>query len=283
MAALLDTMVALLQDSNSIYTMGLVETEAIVLHTFKLAEADKIAVCMTEKAGLVRGVARGARRLKSKFGASLEPFTLINLTYFEREARELVTIKNTEILRSYFVAAESSEAIASMGYLVELVREFATPNLADERLFRMLRACVETLASDPRSAPAIFAYCELWILKLTGFLPDFKKCGGCMEHLEVSSGAYITPEGIVWCALCHKGGGRYINEEVYKLISSMSALRPSNWSKAYFETSAQGRQTASSTSRALIKRVLEKDVRGNHQAFQAMHPINRTDKRSAGE
>ena len=90
--------------------MGIVETKAVVIQTFKLADADKIAVCMTEKAGLIRGVARGARRLKSKFGASLEPFTLIRLTYFEKESRELVTIKESEILKSYFGAAKDSEA-----------------------------------------------------------------------------------------------------------------------------------------------------------------------------
>ena len=78
--------------------MGLVETQAIVLQTFKLADADKIVLCMTEKAGLVRGVARGARRLKSRFGASLEPSTLIQLTFFEKETRELVTIKSAEIV-----------------------------------------------------------------------------------------------------------------------------------------------------------------------------------------
>ncbi len=253
--------------------MGLVETEAIVLHTFKLAEADKIAVCMTEKAGLVRGVARGARRLKSRFGASLEPFTLINLTYFEKEARELVTIKNTEILRSYFGTAESSEAVASMGYLVELVKEFATPQLADERLFRMLRACVEALASDPHNARAILAYSELWVLKLTGFLPDLKVCGGCREGLEekITSGAYITPEGLVWCEGCYRGGGRLLNEEVYKLLSRMRVLRPAGWSQAYSETSTPGQQTASAISRGLIKRVLEKDIRNDHQRFQVLH------------
>jgi len=265
--------------------MGLVETEAIVLHTFKLAEADKIAVCMTEKAGLVRGVARGARRLKSKFGASLEPFTLINLTYFEKEARELVTIKNTEILRSYFGAAESSEVVASMGYLVELVKEFATPHLADERLFRMLRACVESLASTPHNAQAIFAYCELWILRLTGFLPDSKVCGGCRGHLKdrISSGAYITPEGIVWCAECYRGGGRFLSEEVYELLSSIRVLRPASWSEAYSETPAPGQQIASSISRGLIKRVLEKDIRGNHQSFQAIQPQRSADKQPVGE
>jgi DNA repair protein RecO (recombination protein O) len=253
--------------------MGLVETEAIVLHTFKLAEADKIAVCMTEKAGLVRGVAHGARRLKSKFGASLEPFTLIHLTFFEKESRELVTIKNTEILRSYFSAAESSEVVASLGYLVELVKEFATPHHADERLFRMLRACVEALANDPHNSQAIFAYSELWILKLTGFLPDFKACGGCREGLKdkKTSGVYITNEGLVWCVECHRGEGRFINGEVYKLLSSMRGLRPAGWSQAYSEASVQNQQTASSISRGLIKRVLEKDIRGTHQTFRDIH------------
>jgi DNA repair protein RecO (recombination protein O) len=56
-----------------------------VLRTYKLAEADKIVVCMTHDAGLVRGVARGARRLKSRFGASLELWTVCDLTYFEKK------------------------------------------------------------------------------------------------------------------------------------------------------------------------------------------------------
>jgi DNA repair protein RecO (recombination protein O) len=170
-----------------------------------------------------------------------------------------------------------------MGYLVELVKEFATPHLADEKLFRMLRACVESLASDPSNAQAIFAYCELWILKLAGFLPEFKDCGGCKERLNISSGAYITAEGLVWCGQCYRGGGRFLNEETYRLISSMRVLRPANWSKAYSETSAQGQQTASSISRLLIKRVLEKDIRGNHQAFQSMHLNHSADKQPSGD
>ena len=82
--------------------MALVQTEAIVLRTYNLAEADRIVLCLTRNAGLVRGVARGARRLKSRFGAALEPFTLISLTFHEKENRELVTLSQTEILKSHF-------------------------------------------------------------------------------------------------------------------------------------------------------------------------------------
>lgn len=244
--------------------MGLVETEAIVLHTFRLAEADKIAVCMTQKAGLIRGVARGARRLKSRFGASLEPFTHINLTFFEKETRELVTIKSAEIIKSYFTAAKSNEAIASLDYLVELVKEFASPNHADEKLFRMLRACVESLANDPQTSQAIFVYAELWALKLTGFLPDFKFCGGCGENLMEKSVArvYISSEGVIWCGECYKGGGRLLNEEIFGLLTSMPTLRPPSWSEAFSRVSVPNRQATSAITRGLIKRVLEKDIKG---------------------
>src|SRR5947209_70867 len=123
--------------------MAIIETRAIVLQTFKLADADKIAVCITEEDGLVRGVALGAGRQKSKFGSSLETFTMIRLTYFEKEARELVTIRDAEILKSYFGAARDAEVVRTLGYLAELVKEFAPPHQADERLFKMLRACID--------------------------------------------------------------------------------------------------------------------------------------------
>ena len=56
--------------------MSLLETEGLVLKTYNLAEADRIVVFLTHGHGLVRGVAKGAKRLKSKFGSSLEPYTV---------------------------------------------------------------------------------------------------------------------------------------------------------------------------------------------------------------
>ena len=52
--------------------MSLFETEALILRTYNLAEADKIVVCLSRSAGLIRGVAKNCRKLKNRFGASLE-------------------------------------------------------------------------------------------------------------------------------------------------------------------------------------------------------------------
>jgi DNA repair protein RecO (recombination protein O) len=242
--------------------MGLVETEAIVLHTHKLADADKIVVSLTERAGLVRGVARGARRLKSRFGASLEPFTLIHLTFYEKETRELVTIKGAEIIKSYFGAAGDAYKVAALERLVELVREFAPPHQADERLFRMLRACIEALAGgeDPS---AVFAYCELWVLRLTGFLPDLRACGGCGGRLrEPSAGEiYMTQEGVLWCAACRGGGARPLDRDAYNLLYAARGLKPGEWSLEYALRPLETRQAASEIARGLVRRALEAEPR----------------------
>jgi DNA repair protein RecO (recombination protein O) len=243
--------------------MGLVETQAIVLQTFKLADADKIVLCMTEKAGLVRGVARGARRLKSKFGASLEPFTLINLTFFEKETRELVTIKGAEIVKSYFQASGSPEAFEGLVYILELVKEFAPPHHADEKLFKMLRACVDFLAGTPARAVAASAYTELWTLRLTGFLPEFKTCGGCGTPLGESfrGQRYISHEGVLWCQNCRKGGAQPLGAETYKLLSTTRRESPAGWSESFDVASDESRRVVTETARRLIRRALEREPR----------------------
>jgi DNA repair protein RecO (recombination protein O) len=243
--------------------MGLVETQAIVLQTYKLADADKIVLCMTERSGLVRGVARGARRLKSKFGASLEPFTLIQLTFFEKETRELVTIKSAEIVKSYFHASGSTEAFEGLVYILELVKEFAPPHHADEKLFKMLRACVDFLAGAPARAVAVSAYTELWTLKLTGFLPEFKNCGDCGAPLGESfrGQRYISHEGVLWCQDCRKGGAQTLTSEAYRLLSSTRHKGPADWSEGFEGAGEESRRAVSETARRLVRRALEREPR----------------------
>ena len=250
--------------------MGIVETQAVVIQTFKLADADKIAVCMTEKSGLIRGVAHGARRLKSKFGASLEPFTLIRLTYFEKESRELVTIKESEILKSYFDAAKDAEVVRALGYLAELVKEFAPPHQPDEKLFKMLRACIEATANNPNLLQAITVYTELWTLKLTGLLPGARECGSCGARLGVQgAGVYISPEGALRCQSCRQAGWQRISAEEHELLASMRVQGPKDWAETFKATSDGGRQSVSDIAGRLVRRALEREPRASRSAHTA--------------
>ena len=64
--------------------MSIKESEALVIKSYNLSEADRIVVFFTRQHGIVRGVAKGAKRLHSRFGSTLEPFSTVNLTYFQK-------------------------------------------------------------------------------------------------------------------------------------------------------------------------------------------------------
>src|SRR5213595_210820 len=193
--------------------MKLVTTDAIVLRSYNLAEADRIVVCLTRDCGLVRAVAKGARRMKSRFGAALEPFTLIKLSFNERENRELVTLSSAEILKSNFdlnVQLEAGEVLAYMG---ELISEFAPPHEADERLFRMLAACVEALSMTTEAHRVVMRYFEIWLLRLAGLFPDLRMCAQCGRTLEGMPRISVDADLRPYCAACRPGDIAAISPE----------------------------------------------------------------------
>src|SRR5438445_10701617 len=76
------------------------ETEAIILKTFPLGEADRLVSFLGRSSGRVRGVAAGARRLKNRYGCTLEVLSHVQIWYVERDTRELVRIQQAELLES---------------------------------------------------------------------------------------------------------------------------------------------------------------------------------------
>ena len=84
------------------HQMPLRETEAIVLRTYRLGEADKIASLFTRQLGRLRAVAKGAFRPKSRFGGALEPLSYLRVQLFERENRDLLPLNSVELVESFF-------------------------------------------------------------------------------------------------------------------------------------------------------------------------------------
>ena len=80
--------------------MPLYTADALILRTYKLGEADRIVVFLTRDRGKKRGVAKGARRQRSRFVGALEPLTEVRVAYFESERRELVGLNYAETVRS---------------------------------------------------------------------------------------------------------------------------------------------------------------------------------------
>ncbi len=207
--------------------MALTETEAIVLRSYNLAEADRIVLFLTQDAGVVRGVAKGAKRPGSKFGSGLEPFSVVHLTFFQKEALELVSIRHVELVRSYFETASEPDFLQKFAYLAELLIAFSPPHDPNATLYRMVKTCLETASEDPASLPAVGLYFELWLLRLGGYLPDWSKCNGCKRELSADEAANLQANFHLLCSECRKAPGEItINGAHRQMFAAVQRLSP---------------------------------------------------------
>jgi DNA repair protein RecO (recombination protein O) len=149
--------------------MPLYSADALILRTYKLGEADRIVVFLTRDRGKKRGVAKGARRPKSKFVGALEPLTQVRVAYFEKERRELVSLNYSEPARSA-LSGGTIEALGCATYFAELIDEWAADSHEDERLYRLGASMVDALASGVPYEP-LARYFEFWLLSLQGVYP----------------------------------------------------------------------------------------------------------------
>jgi DNA repair protein RecO (recombination protein O) len=151
--------------------MPLYTADALILRTYPFGESDRLVVFLTRDRGKKRGVAKHARQSRRRFGGALEPMTCGQVTYMERERRELVFLSHVEPTRSP-LAAVSAEALGHAGYFAELLDEWAPEADPNEMLYRLGASAVEALATGVPVDP-LARYFEYWLLRLQGvYRPD---------------------------------------------------------------------------------------------------------------
>ncbi len=256
--------------------MPLHDTEAFVLRTFSLKEADKICVFFTREAGKIRGIAHGARKLRSRFGASLEPFTEVSLTYFEKENKDLVSISACEIIRSQFVAGLSSERMGVMQYWAELVDSFLLDHEPNDTAYRLIAATLEAMrqAETDNQMPLaryyeICRYFEIWMLKLAGFFPDWRHCGLCEKDLNGDVSVYLTNEGMPQCLNCSGQRGEELRPAVWHTIQEILTQSPNKFLSLPRESGLLNQ--VGNTATRLIARALEREPR-SYEVLSRLRP-----------
>jgi DNA repair protein RecO (recombination protein O) len=200
--------------------MKIERTEAIVLHTFPVRERDKLVIFLTPDHGKRKGWAYGARSIKSRFGAALEPLAKVRIGYVEREAEEVIRIESVDLLRSLFPAQQSLVSSVAATYIAELVDTFAPADDPAELIYRLLDRTTEALleGSDPLS---VVTYAELWMLRLAGIFPSLRDCMECGESLDRPLRYDEKLEGFV-CASCAGRSSFVLSNDV---AEGLNALR----------------------------------------------------------
>ncbi len=180
--------------------MAIDQAEAIVLRSFNIGDQDKIVVFFSRDKGILRGVAKGARKFGSRFGSSLEPMSWVRVLYYEKERKDLVTVSDCDLLKSFFDLQKDLETSFTLSYFTELVEEFMPARAREDTLFRLLLTTLESL-NENGDLDFLSRYFEAWFLKINGFLPDLKKCKKCRSPLADSGWLSPKKDG-AYCDSC---------------------------------------------------------------------------------
>lgn len=160
-------------------------SEALVLRTYPLQEADLVVSFLTRDQGKLRGVAKRARRPKNAFGAGLERLSYVRMAYFQRETRELVSLDGCELIRSQFGLASDYWAGVALDYFAEVTEQMLPAAEPNEKFFRLLLAVLDYLRTAAgNGAWRAVAYFSLWAVRLSGWLPELHVCLSCGSLLD---------------------------------------------------------------------------------------------------
>lgn len=242
--------------------MPVYTAEALILRTYKLGEADRIVVFLTRDRGKKRGVAKGARRARSRFTGALEPMTRAGVAYYERELRDLVRINYVETTRSPLLAmgtaGGAADCLGHVGYFAELIDEWAPEAHADERLFRLGASMTDAIAAGV-SAERLTRYFEYWILRLQGVYPAIASCPGCGEPL-VDGAIMPTRDHLFVCRTCApSGGGTSLGLEAMRFLKAAGSMAPDRLES--LPLPARAAQELETVHRRLLTLHLDKELK----------------------
>ncbi|HVB58889.1 MAG TPA: DNA repair protein RecO [Candidatus Acidoferrales bacterium] len=191
--------------------MPLHESEAIILRSYPLAEADRLVSFLSRTMGRVRGVAAGARKPKSRFGSTLERLTYVHIWFFERERRDLVRINQCEMIESFLNAFGDYASSVALSLFSEVTEAVLPEHEASDATFRLLLLAAQTVKSTGKVELPL-AYFALWTVRLGGWLPAFDFCMRCGRKMAENEPAYLSANAqSLACGKCRLAGMRAVS------------------------------------------------------------------------
>jgi DNA repair protein RecO (recombination protein O) len=184
------------------------KTEAVVLRSFRLGEADRVLHLYTLERGRIGAVAKGIRKTKSRFGARLEPLSHVDLM-LHQGGGELQTVTGVQLIRSHHEVREQQYRL-SVGLLgAEAMLRLFTEQEGNARAFQALTRFLDLVDGlEPQVGRAAFEPLalsfQLKLLWLSGYLPHLTSCADCGAETEVLVG-YSPSAGGAVCRNCNVG------------------------------------------------------------------------------
>lgn len=228
-------------------------TEAIVLRTHKLGEADRIITFLTRDRGKVRAVAKGVRRTKSKFGARLEPFSRVDVLL--HDGKNLDIVQQAELLAAYGTEMSLDYGLWTVGQtLLETADRLTSEDkVPAESQYLLLVGALRTLTSKEHTSSAVLDSYLLRAMALSGYSPSLNDCVICADP----GGFFNVAAGGAMCSVHRAPGSVAPKPETIALLQSLIA---GDWKEIDVTPDAIARE-ASGIVAAYVQWHLERGLR----------------------
>ena len=179
---------------------GAFKTEAVVLRSIRLGEADRVLHLYTSERGRVGAVAKGVRRPRSRFGGRLEPLSRIALVLHEGRG-ELMTVTSADTVHAHASLRERRLALERGTEACEGVLRLFDSGEPNRAAYNLLCQELRLLDGEPAAASRAGALAfRLKLLLAAGFVPELASCASCGEHDGLT--AFSASAGGVVCHAC---------------------------------------------------------------------------------
>jgi DNA repair protein RecO (recombination protein O) len=193
--------------------MPLFKTEALVLAARPLGDTEKIVTLLTPKLGVIRAVAKGARRPKSRLAGGTVAYRVIEALVYRKEGRELDFLSEAHVLSSASRIGSDWRLFLHAGTLAEVALA------AGENCYQLLRTALELLEGgiDPRPVTLFFFK---GLMRAQGLWPDFSRCAACDDDLSGGAAVDIAG-GRVLCRSHRREGYLPLNAGGVRLLEGL--------------------------------------------------------------
>lgn len=193
----------------------LYKDEAVVLRTMRLGEADRIVTFMARSGGKIRAVAKGVRKVRSRFGARLEPFSQVSLVIWKsRTSLDIVT--QAEVVEPFRAIREDLDRFALGEVMLEAVDRVVQDGERSPRVFTLLVDSLHGLSSN--ASPLVVAGFLLRLSSLAGFAPSLQRCAECGSP----AAWFSPPQGGAVCSNCRMLDSEEVGGGVLDLMSDLT-------------------------------------------------------------
>jgi DNA repair protein RecO (recombination protein O) len=199
---------------------GTFKTEAVVLRSIRLGEADRVLHLYTEDRGRIGAVAKGVRRVKSRFGGRLEPLSRVKLVMHEGRS-DLCTITAADTVHAHATLRERRDSIERATDACDAVLKLFDAAEPNRPAYNLL--CHELALLDSDAQLATFAQALAFRMKLllaAGFVPELAACAACGERQHL--GAFSAAAGGVVCPAC-EAAAFALDQEAHQFMAEAIA------------------------------------------------------------